>query len=263
MSAPDVQQGGIQRPSVHPGERIVHHSNKLSQEACISHQRIDTAKLTINPMCGRAVATVYRYQVKAGRTRCRFPAEAFLPAGRHQAEAAAATHRVGDLIPRPEEDGIGAGATVATHIQGQSQGLTMRRSLGGMHVALRAGTARAAQARVVPCSASKANKVASSNGPGHFREWRATQYEGVYLLGTFIARPLTAKRQIEIVLEVGADAVSHGVIGKGNDQVRFELGNALEDPWEEPSESMFTRSVSPEKVGGHSCRPGAGCHGLR
>jgi|TARA_Y100000294_G_C8554031_1_gene336494 argininosuccinate synthase len=130
-------------------------------------------------------------------------------------------------------------------------------------------------------------------------------YEGTYLLGTAIARPLIAKRQIEIAAEVGADAVAHGATGKGNDQVRFELvyyalnpgikiiapwrewdldsraklieyaennqipvakdsggeapysmdanllhvsyeGKALEDPWSEPSESMFTRSVSPE-----------------
>jgi len=49
-------------------------------------------------------------------------------------------------------------------------------------------------------------------------------YEGVYLLGTAIARPLIAKRQIEIAREVGADAVCHGATGKGNDQVRFELG---------------------------------------
>ncbi len=49
-------------------------------------------------------------------------------------------------------------------------------------------------------------------------------YEGEYLLGTSIARPLIAKRQIEIVNETGADAVSHGSTGKGNDQVRFELG---------------------------------------
>lgn len=130
-------------------------------------------------------------------------------------------------------------------------------------------------------------------------------YEGTYLLGTSIARPLIAKRQIEIAKEVGADAVCHGATGKGNDQVRFEVGyyslkpdikviapwrewdlnsrtkliayaeaagipvpstkrgeppfsmdanllhisyegNALEDPWAEPDESMFTRSVSPE-----------------
>eukprot|EP00192_Tetraselmis_astigmatica_P005965 CAMPEP_0117675412 /NCGR_PEP_ID=MMETSP0804-20121206/15591_1 /TAXON_ID=1074897 /ORGANISM="Tetraselmis astigmatica, Strain CCMP880" /LENGTH=451 /DNA_ID=CAMNT_0005484413 /DNA_START=78 /DNA_END=1433 /DNA_ORIENTATION=- len=130
-------------------------------------------------------------------------------------------------------------------------------------------------------------------------------YEGVYLLGTSIARPLIAKRQIEIALETGADAVSHGATGKGNDQIRFELGyyalkpdirviapwrewdllsrtkllsyaeengivvpaskrgeppfsmdanllhtsyegNALEDPWAEPTEDMYTRSVSPE-----------------
>jgi len=48
-------------------------------------------------------------------------------------------------------------------------------------------------------------------------------YEGQYLLGTSIARPLIAKRQIEIAIEVGADAVAHGATGKGNDQVRFEL----------------------------------------
>jgi argininosuccinate synthase len=51
-----------------------------------------------------------------------------------------------------------------------------------------------------------------------------TLYEGEYLLGTSIARPLIAKRQIEIANQVGADAVSHGATGKGNDQVRFELG---------------------------------------
>ena len=51
-----------------------------------------------------------------------------------------------------------------------------------------------------------------------------TVYEGEYLLGTSIARPLIAKRQIEIALQTGADAVSHGATGKGNDQVRFELG---------------------------------------
>ncbi|DBB00779.1 hypothetical protein WJX77_002042 [Trebouxia sp. C0004] len=132
-------------------------------------------------------------------------------------------------------------------------------------------------------------------------------YEGVYLLGTSIARPLIAKRQIEIAQAVGADAVSHGATGKGNDQVRFELGyyglqpdikviapwrewdlnsrsklisyaeknnipvpaskrgeppfsmdanllhisyegNALEDPWEEAREDMYTRSVSPEQA---------------
>lgn len=51
-----------------------------------------------------------------------------------------------------------------------------------------------------------------------------TLYEGTYLLGTSIARPLIAKRQIEIAKEVGAVAVAHGATGKGNDQVRFELG---------------------------------------
>lgn len=51
-----------------------------------------------------------------------------------------------------------------------------------------------------------------------------TIYEGEYLLGTSIARPLIAKRQVEIARQTGADAVSHGATGKGNDQVRFELG---------------------------------------
>ena len=132
-------------------------------------------------------------------------------------------------------------------------------------------------------------------------------YEGTYLLGTSIARPLIAKRQIEIARQTGADAVAHGATGKGNDQVRFELtyyalepdirviapwrewdldsraklvdyaekhqipiprgkhgeppystdanllhisyeGKALEDPWTEPDEDMFTRSVSPSRA---------------
>jgi Argininosuccinate synthase len=67
-----------------------------------------------------------------------------------------------------------------------------------------------------------------------------TIYEGEYLLGTSIARPLIAKRQIEIARATGAQAVSHGATGKGNDQVRFELGYyALEPgikviaPWRE------------------------------
>src|SRR5207245_276319 len=67
-----------------------------------------------------------------------------------------------------------------------------------------------------------------------------TIYEGEYLLGTSIARPLIAKRQIEIAKLTGADAVAHGATGKGNDQVRFELGYyALEPgirviaPWRE------------------------------
>ena len=49
-------------------------------------------------------------------------------------------------------------------------------------------------------------------------------YEGEYLLGTSIARPLIAKRLVEIASETGADAIAHGATGKGNDQVRFELG---------------------------------------
>ncbi|MEH6404845.1 MAG: argininosuccinate synthase, partial [Sneathiella sp.] len=130
-------------------------------------------------------------------------------------------------------------------------------------------------------------------------------YEGQYLLGTAIARPLISKRQIEIAREVGADAVAHGATGKGNDQVRFELayyalnpdikviapwrewdlnsrtklvdfaeknqipipkdkrgeapfsvdanmlhvsaeGKALEDPWDEAGEYVYSRTVSPE-----------------
>lgn len=132
-------------------------------------------------------------------------------------------------------------------------------------------------------------------------------YEGVYLLGTSIARPLIAKRQIEIAEATGAQAVSHGATGKGNDQIRFELGyyalspnikviapwrewdlnsrtkllqyaeerqipiakdkrgeapystdanllhisyegKALEDPWIEADEDMYTRSVAPEQA---------------
>src|SRR5437588_10445494 len=132
-------------------------------------------------------------------------------------------------------------------------------------------------------------------------------YEGQYLLGTSIARPLIAKRQIEIAREVGADAVAHGATGKGNDQVRFELsyyalmpdirviapwrewdlnsrtrlldyadrhqipiardkrgeapfsvdanllhisaeGKVLEDPWVEPEEYVFSRTVAPEQA---------------
>jgi argininosuccinate synthase len=57
-----------------------------------------------------------------------------------------------------------------------------------------------------------------------------TLYEGQYLLGTAIARPLIAKRQIEIARQTGADAVAHGATGKGNDQVRFELAYYALDP---------------------------------
>jgi argininosuccinate synthase len=75
------------------------------------------------------------------------------------------------------------------------------------------------------------------------------QYEGQYLLGTSIARPLISKKQIEIAHKVGADAVSHGATGKGNDQVRFELGYYALDPdikviapwreWEFPSRAAL------------------------
>jgi len=77
-----------------------------------------------------------------------------------------------------------------------------------------------------------------------------TLYEGVYLLGTSIARPLIAKRQIEIAKQTGADAVAHGATGKGNDQVRFELGYyALKPdikviaPWREWDLTSRTRLI--------------------
>ena len=76
-------------------------------------------------------------------------------------------------------------------------------------------------------------------------------YEGLYLLGTSIARPLIAKRQIEIARNVGADAVSHGATGKGNDQVRFELSYyALQPdinviaPWREWDLSSRTKLIA-------------------
>ncbi|HMP56066.1 MAG TPA: argininosuccinate synthase [Novosphingobium sp.] len=103
------------------------------------------------------------------------------------------------------------------------------------------------------------------------------RYEGDYLLGTSIARPLISKRLIEIARETGADAVAHGATGKGNDQVRFELsayaleipvpkdkrgespfstdanllhtsseGKVLEDPWEETPDYVYSRTVNPE-----------------
>ncbi len=77
------------------------------------------------------------------------------------------------------------------------------------------------------------------------------QYEGQYLLGTSIARPLIAKRLVEIAREVGADAISHGATGKGNDQVRFELSAyALEPdikiiaPWREWSFASRTALIA-------------------
>ena len=76
-------------------------------------------------------------------------------------------------------------------------------------------------------------------------------YEGVYLLGTSIARPLIAKRQIEIAADTGADAVAHGATGKGNDQIRFELSYyALNpeikviSPWREWSLSSRSSLIS-------------------
>src|SRR3546814_13177509 len=86
-------------------------------------------------------------------------------------------------------------------------------------------------------------------------------YEGLYLLGTSIARPLIAKRQIEIARMVGADAVSHGATGKGNDQVRFELGYyalapdiKVIEPWREWSLTSRTRLIrSEERRVGKEC----------
>ena len=92
-------------------------------------------------------------------------------------------------------------------------------------------------------------------------------YEGVYLLGTSIARPLIAKKQIEIARETGADAVAHGATGKGNDQVRFELGYyALEPrikiiaPWREWAFKV-ARSFSISRAAPDSDRQGQGRRG--
>ena len=86
-------------------------------------------------------------------------------------------------------------------------------------------------------------------------------YEGEYLLGTSIARPLIAKRQIEIARETGADAVSHGATGKGNDQVRFELGYyALEPdirviaPWREWDLTLARKAARVRRSARHSDR---------
>src|ERR671933_99385 len=83
-------------------------------------------------------------------------------------------------------------------------------------------------------------------------------YEGVYLLGTSLARPVIAKRQIEIARREGADAVSHGATGKGNDQVRFELTYyALEPdirviaPWRDPKWTLDSRTKMIEYEAGN------------
>ncbi|HEX3181134.1 MAG TPA: argininosuccinate synthase [Beijerinckiaceae bacterium] len=83
-------------------------------------------------------------------------------------------------------------------------------------------------------------------------------YEGQYLLGTSIARPLISKKQIEIAHKVGADAVSHGATGKGNDQVRFELGYYALDPdikviapwreWEFPSRAALIEYAEKHQI---------------
>src|SRR5665213_1028765 len=89
-------------------------------------------------------------------------------------------------------------------------------------------------------------------------------YEGQYLLGTSIARPLIAKRQIEIAEKTGADAVAHGATGKGNDQVRFELAYyALKPdikviaPWREWD--LNSRSKLVEYAEKHRARPTRTC----
>jgi len=89
-----------------------------------------------------------------------------------------------------------------------------------------------------------------------------TVYEGQYLLGTSIARPLIAKKQIEIAEKVGADAVAHGATGKGNDQVRFELAYyALKPdvtviaPWREWDLTSRTRLIefAEQHTDQHTC----------
>ncbi len=84
-------------------------------------------------------------------------------------------------------------------------------------------------------------------------------YEGTYLLGTSIARPLIAKKQIEIAAKEGADTVSHGSTGKGNDQVRFELsylslnpGIKIIAPWRDPKWDLTSRNKMIEYAGKHN-----------
>ena len=101
--------------------------------------------------------------------------------------------------------------------------------------------ARARRRQRASSKSSSTTCARSSSAISSIPMFRANAiYEGEYLLGTSIARPLIAKRQIEIARETGADAVAHGATGKGNDQVRFELGYyALEPdiqviaPWRE------------------------------
>ncbi len=83
-------------------------------------------------------------------------------------------------------------------------------------------------------------------------------YEGSYLLGTSIARPLIAKRQIDVARRTGADAVAHGATGKGNDQVRFELTYYALDPeirviapWRDPSWQLTSRTKMIEFASRH------------
>lgn len=94
--------------------------------------------------------------------------------------------------------------------------------------------------------------------------WGNCQYEGRYLLGTSIARPLIAKHQVEVAHKYGATAVAHGATGKGNDQVRFELSyQALDDsleiisPWKDPE------FISAFPYGRRSMLEYAARHGLK
>ncbi len=89
-------------------------------------------------------------------------------------------------------------------------------------------------------------------------------YEGSYLLGTSIARPLIAKRQIDVARRTGADAVAHGATGKGNDQVRFELtyyalepGIRVIAPWRDPNWQLTSRTKMIEFASRHGI-PGPG-----
>ena len=77
-------------------------------------------------------------------------------------------------------------------------------------------------------------------------QWQA-KYEGVYLLGTSIARPLIAKVCLQVAREVGADAYAHGATGKGNDQCRFQLAAEALDPGDQDHRPLADREVPPAR----------------
>ena len=85
-------------------------------------------------------------------------------------------------------------------------------------------------------------------------------YEGEYLLGTSIARPLIAKRQIEIARSTGARAVSHGATGKGNDQVRFELGYYALEPQHQGDRAVARMGPVVTREAACLCREGRHSH---